>query len=78
MEVDLQLYPLGAFGTGPIYNLNGITGLILNLQPREAHTRASTLPSRYWSAWPKDHLTSWNALPLALSPRCYTPKYLLL
>eukprot|EP00667_Euglena_gracilis_P002265 EG_transcript_2264 len=29
---DLQLYPLGAFGTGPIYNLNGITGLILNLQ----------------------------------------------
>lgn len=32
---DLQLYPTVAGAVVPIYNLNGVTDLVLSLEPRE-------------------------------------------
>lgn len=49
MEADLQLYPMGAFGTASIYNLNGATGLVLTLQPKEEKLLKPNFPaSEHW------------------------------
>lgn len=37
VEDDLQLYPLGAVGIAAVYNLKGVSDLVLTTLPREAN-----------------------------------------
>lgn len=38
---DLQLYPTSANAIVVVYNLNGVTDLVLTMQPREAMERVT-------------------------------------
>lgn len=46
-EVDLQLYPATAYAIAPVYNLKGISNLILTVQARKAMPKTSWCSGQY-------------------------------